>query len=198
MRRAAEDRSGLGLARFDSRTPVGAVIAFAGDLTVAQVERRIIVEGWVPCDGRQLPVHRFHELYAVIGRLYTASGIDKKQFCVPDYRGQFFRTVATTTGQDPGLNERTPPPGGQSGGTVGSTQVQMVQTHQHHYQALEDVVAGESGSGAGVPSPTPSTTTDLLDPSGAALNGEETRPKNIYVHHLIKALPVTRGIGVVW
>ena len=198
MIRPDEDRSGLGLARFDSRTPIGAVTAFAGDLTVAQVERRVIVQGWIPCDGRQIPILRFRHLYAVIGRLYTASGVAPRQFCVPDYRGQFFRTVATSADQDPGLSARTPPPGGGPPGIVGSTQIQMIQMHQHHYQELKGVEVGDTGTAGGVPPDTPAVTTDLLDPSGGALNGQETRPKNIYVHHLIRALPVTRGIGVVW
>lgn len=198
MRVAEEDRSGLGVGNHHVDLPLGAVITFAGDLGVAAVERRLISQGWLPCDGRLVSIASFRGLYQLLGRLYTPAGTAKDSFCLPDYRGQFLRGVTTDAKLDPGLKYRTPPPGGTAKASVGSTQPGMVQTHQHHYQALKGVEVGDAGSAGGVPPQTAVATTDLLDGDGAALTGEETRPRNIYVNFLIKAAHSTRGIGVVW
>jgi microcystin-dependent protein len=194
-----DDRSGLGVGRYRSEPPVGTVIVFAGDLTVVATERRLVSQGWIPCDGRPIAIHGHHDLYRAIGRLYSPSATAKDAFCVPDYRGQFLRGVAQTAAQDPGIGSRTAPAGGSDPKSVGSAQAGMVEKHQHHYQALEGVQVGNTGSGGGTPPLTPQATSDLLDAGGTqTLSGEETRPKNVYVNYLIKAANVTRGIGVIW
>ena len=65
-------------------TPVGAVIAFAGDAAGAQLE----AGGWMLCDGRALAAALYPELFAVLGYLYGGAGA---QFCLPDCRGSFLR-----------------------------------------------------------------------------------------------------------
>lgn len=65
-------------------TPVGAVVAFAGDVAGGQIE----ASGWMPCDGRMLDAASYPELFVVLGYLY--GGADA-QFCVPDYRGSLLR-----------------------------------------------------------------------------------------------------------
>jgi hypothetical protein len=197
VRRVGPTRSGVGLERHQAGLPVGAVTLFAGDLTKGQLEARLVNQGWLPCDGRQVLISAYPVLNHVLSGLYRSARTPDGSFCVPDYRGQFLRGVATEDSQDPGLKERTPPVGG-SYGTVGSTQEPMVQMHQHYYQALADAIAGEAGSGAGAPSPTTPTTTGLLDIHLKNLSGDETRPTNIYVHYLIKAADWTRGLGVPW
>lgn len=193
-----DDRSGLGLGAERVHPPIGAVVMFAGDLTVGDLENRLVRQGWLPCDGRTVPINAYRALHRVIGQLYTPSGTDKASFCVPNYSGQFVRGVATLKADDPGLDSRTPPPGGKEKTTVGSTQADMVQKHQHYYQALKGVAPSDAGVDGAIPPPNPTATTDLLDDSGGTLTGEETRPKNIYVHFLIKAAHATRGVGVVW
>lgn len=198
MREREDDRSGLGLGAEHVHLPIGAVVMFAGDLTAGNLEQRLIRQGWLPCDGRTVTIKAYRALHQAIGQLYTPSSTDKGSFCVPNYSGQFVRGVATQKTDDPGLDNRTPPPGGGDKTTVGSTQLDMVQTHQHHYQALKGAAPSDAGTDGAIPPPNPTTTTDLLDAGGNALSGEETRPKNIYVHFLIKAAHATRGVGVIW
>lgn len=40
-------------------------------------------DGWVPCDGRSLPVLQYQPLYALIGNTY---GGNQQNFNVPDLR----------------------------------------------------------------------------------------------------------------
>lgn len=61
-------------------TPVGAVVAFAGDSAGAHIE----ASGWMPCDGRTLAAASYPELFVVLGYLHGGSD---EQFCLPDYRG---------------------------------------------------------------------------------------------------------------
>lgn len=193
-----KDRSGLGVETRRVDTPIGAIVIFAGDLSNPGLQMRILRQGWLPCDGRSVKIARYRDLHLAIGGLYTASGTGEGLFQVPDYGGQFLRGVAKDTRQDPGQGVRQPPPGGQSKASVGSTQADMVQTHEHHYQALTGVEVGDAGSGGGVPPAIATATTDLLDGDGVnTLTGEETRPRNIYVHFLIKAAWKTRSVGVV-
>lgn len=190
--------SGLGVSRYRPDVPVGSVIAFAGDLTIAKVAGLVVDQGWLPCDGRAVSQKTYGELYAVIGGLYTKPGGAKDQFCIPDYRGQFLRGLAAGAGQDPGFSSRIAPPGGSAAQSVGSSQGWMVQTHEHNFQALSGVEVGDAGSGGGVPPATKTSTTDLLASDGSALSGEETRPQNIYVNYLIKAGRAQRRLGVRW
>jgi len=68
--------------------PVGAVVAFAGDLSPADgsngiPHNPIEAWGWMVCDGRSLKAYDYPALYAVLGHRYGGEG---DQFCIPDYR----------------------------------------------------------------------------------------------------------------
>jgi len=193
------DRSGLVLDRQGVDTPVGSVIMFAGDLSNAVTLAAVINRGWLPCAGQAVAQANYPDLFHAIGPLYTPQGAAQGQFCVPDYRGQFLRGLATDSSQDPGFAYRTAPPGGSNAQSVGSSQAPMVQLHQHDYQALEAVEVAQSGpSGAAQPAAA-TPTTNLLNSGGTgSLTGEETRPQNIYVNFLIKATKTTFAIGVSW
>ncbi|MCY1649146.1 phage tail protein [Caulobacter sp. SL161] len=191
--------SGLGFSRHPVELPVGAVIAFAGDLSATQAIGAIIAEGWLPCDGRLVQQAEYRALFRVLGLVYTPTGDPAGSFRVPDYRGQFFRGIASDAAQDPGLASRIAPPGGASATMVGSTQPPMVQGHAHEYGALNGVETGDTGSGGGVPPTAQPKTTGLYSADGSSsLSGEETRPQNIYVNYLVKAsrARVRLGVGV--
>src|SRR5262249_31623844 len=136
------------------------------------------------------------ELFNVIGYLYGGSG---GVFNLPDYRGRFFRGTASTTEQDPGLEDRKPPQGGNKS-TVGSTQDYMVQLHEHQYNFFEGAAVAQEGSQAYLPAASAEDTTLLFDRDGRDITKEatETRPKNIYVYFIIKFTsgPVRIGEGV--
>ena len=106
------------------KTPVGTIVAFAGDDVPA---------GYVRCDGtvysRTDP--RMIELFA---RIATRWGfVDATNFRVPDLRGVFLRGVDSGRGQDPDANSRTAAyPNGSTGGVVGSYQDSDNRSHQHN------------------------------------------------------------------
>ncbi len=176
--------------------PVGAVVAYAGPVDDA-AEKRLLGEGWVPCDGRALSAGCFGELYRVLGTRY-GSGHGDGTFRVPDYRGLFLRgrqQAGDTPQRDPGRAERTPPAGGNSADAVGSQQDCGLQDHVHRYQE-----AGRGGTGsvfdpvAEVPRPgfTESPSKPDGTPDSPHLRADETRPVNVYVVFLIKA---TQRVG---
>ncbi|MFM8337390.1 MAG: phage tail protein, partial [Opitutaceae bacterium] len=209
------------------KTPVGTIVAFAGDDTPP---------GYVWCNGASLSRTdaRYIELFA---KLSTANGqtvsprwgyIDATTFRVPDLRGVFLRGVDSGRGQDPDVNSRTAAyTNGSTGGVVGSYQDSENRSHQHNVSLSGstgdagnhnhgvNANPGERGlirrskSGEGI-------TTDGADSGGSgnepdvvnaptaipfdgthnhsvslsgvsgATGGNESRPKNVYVHYFIK------------
>jgi microcystin-dependent protein len=96
--------------------PVGSVLVFAGNETTLQK-----LEGWFPCDGRELDNVTHRELFAAIG--YANGGDGSTKFRVPDYRGYFLRGVSQGSGRDPDAATRTAPASlGNSGDNPGSIQ----------------------------------------------------------------------------
>jgi microcystin-dependent protein len=104
--------------------PIGTVTAFAGPIDK-------LPNGWLPCDGRQLHINEYKDLFAAIGWSW---GGDEKQgvFNIPDLRGRFLRGVDEGTGRDPDADSRTHQISGVViGGVVGSVQEDMLQSHKH-------------------------------------------------------------------
>ncbi|NVB41004.1 tail fiber protein [Pseudenhygromyxa sp. WMMC2535] len=152
--------------------------------------------GWMLCDGRELSTQQYPELFAVLGHIYGGSG---GSFCIPDYRGSFWRGVDAGASVDPDIGERTAAPGGTQEG-VGSQQPCALQTHEHTYitapttasPAGDDTVAAVSGSNAWTGTPT----SDQKSPPGVVLvSDHETRPSNIYVNYIIKFTMGLRSVG---
>jgi hypothetical protein len=172
--------------RIKEACPVGTVAAFAGEQ---------MPEGWLPCDGRMLKRNAYTEsLYAAIGTLYgegidAATGKRMGDFNLPDYRGYFLR----------GLDDNTNPPrdpsresrkhlitGAVIGAKVGSAQEDTFKDHQHSHRWFKYESTGE---GPHIPAGDPLS----WDPGAERLTstaeqggGPETRPKNVYVHWIIK------------
>jgi len=147
-------------------------------------------QGWMVCDGRQLDISQFSSLYNAIGTIYNQKGDPSDKFRIPDYRGYFFRGTDLQGINDPDTSERLAPD--QSAGKdVGSIQKDAFQVHQHNYSKPDN---------AGTPPPTLSAVeasedfkdTPSGDPTGTNVktSANETRPLNVYVHYLIKSLPI--------
>lgn len=174
------------VARIKEACPVGTVTAFAGEQ---------IPEGWLPCDGRMLKRNADTEaLYAAIGTLY-GEGVDAAtskrvgDFNLPDYRGYFLRGLDGNTNppRDPSRESRKHLiTGAVIGAKVGSIQEDAFRDHQHSHRWFQYESTGD-------PPHIPRGDPMSWDPGGQASTGQadqgggpETRPKNAYVHWIIK------------
>lgn len=185
--------------------PVGAVVAFAGQLGTPVPDTAspkdvipppagsppgatvpIEAWGWMACDGRTLEAAAYPELFAALGYLYGGSG---RSFSLPDYRGYFLRGVDWGAGKDPDAAARTPPPGG-SAADIGSTQPAALLSHKHDYPQSAPAGVAQSGEDSGVPGTASQLTGVPVADDGSALTTQvsqkETRPLNIYVAYIIK------------
>lgn len=150
--------------------PSGAIVAWPSD---------VVPDGWLECNGLEIPTTNYPALFAVIGRQYGGAG---DTFKIPDYRGLFLRGLDHGANLDPNATTRTARPDGEAGNVVGSTQGDDFKSHNHTADVwiASDVNGEKSGFGAGV---IRVTDTDMeTKPTG----GAETRPKNINVMWIIK------------
>ena len=90
--------------------------------------------GWLPCDGRLLPIVQYQVLYAVIGVMYGGDG--QSNFALPDLRGR----VGVGVGSGPSL---TPRAIGQKGGAEGASQVPP---HSHGATGMTTLSGSVTGS----------------------------------------------------
>lgn len=169
--------------------PPGTITAFAGPA-------ENVPEGWLVCDGQVYAQTTYPELFEAIGIAWGGSG---DVFNVPDFRGHFLRGVDDGAGNDADAATRTNLSGDNTiGDAVGSYQTDAFQGHWH----LLGDDTGEvgftrgfvTGAGSGVPapaSPNNGALTRALEAVSDGVNGDprlasETRPKNAYVHYIIK------------
>jgi Phage Tail Collar Domain len=200
--------------------PAGCVIAFAGEVSaigappapyVLDLERW----GWMVCDGRQLPISQYPELFAVLGFRYVHEGeptdlptdptaAAAAKFRVPDYRGTFLRGAngygGGSGGVDPDPDRRTSPSGAASA-EVGSIQQHALQNHEHFYPQVSSATGGSGPAVAGMPTPGNQGGETVGDPqpqdnaSELFLSKHETRPKNVYVYYLVRTTNGLAGLG---
>jgi microcystin-dependent protein len=165
---------------FDS--PVGEIIAFAGINGT-----RVDTAGYIPCDGRELSVLEYLDLFQAIGTIYGASGTN---FRVPDYRGMFLRGA------------------GGDAAPLGQRQSDVIRFHRHytfsstghngrhnsdHITAYPNNVPANSAFDARdyvdyamLKAPDNSDASCGVTSKNIA-GGDETRPVNYAVNHYIKA-----------
>lgn len=189
-----------GMVRFNSGpwTPVGAVMAYAGPLDVQtsppEKDRDLEAGGWMLCDGRELEVLKYPELFNVIGSRYGGIPVkdNPRTFNIPDYRGMFLRGVDHGSGNDPDVTDRQPPANGGKE-EVGSTQEDALESHRHCYQKVETPAAPAQAGKPAIPGmqDTTPTTGPTVDEEGACsklekVSKNETRPVNTYVNFIIK------------
>ena len=157
---------------FDRVTrPIGSILAFAGSASE-------VPENWKLCDGSELTRKDFPELFRVIGTHYGGTG--ELTFKIPDCRGYFLRGV------DPGgkvdAEKRI----------IGSIQADCLQQHRHEgkwHQAGQDDHGSRFSNSEYPVNPDEGGHTTYH--TGNVINarvGNETRPKNIAVHWIIKCI----------
>lgn len=189
------DISRLAQAIAEALTPSGAITAFGGTNVPA---------GWLLCDGSALDAQnpQYANLFKSIGQAWgngSASpvgalfpaipgGDNQTDFNLPDLRGRFLRGVTGATSRDPESDARVADQaGGNAGNTVGSVQLDQFGSHTHLYndyrphgtQGVEVDAYDKGGEDDSI---------YRLDDSrrSQSAGGAETRPKNAYVHYLIK------------
>lgn len=97
-------------------------------------------EGWLLCDGREVPIADYQVLFTLIGTTYGGDGTST--FAVPDLRGR----VPINDGQAPGLSPYTL---GQRGGAEAVTLTTAeYPSHSHVAQASNAAGAQPSSEGA--------------------------------------------------
>lgn len=151
--------------------PPGSILPFGG---------ANVPIGFLLCDGTAVSRSAYSKLFTAIGTAW-GEGDGFSSFNLPDLRGMFLRGVDGSRGIDMDKDTRTRPnSGGNSGNNVGSTQPDEFKGHSHTYRRTYRIDPGNSGSGG-----TPLFTTDREELTGQT-GGSETRPKNVYVNHIIK------------
>ncbi|RMF17031.1 MAG: tail fiber protein [Candidatus Dadabacteria bacterium] len=186
--------------------PTGTMMIWPGD-------SHAIPDGWLPANGACMEISRNPDLYATIGSTgawdqasaQPCSGLGTTRFALPDMRGQFLRgadqvywindpsgsgKVDVTTlglsygvGRDPDEATRV---GGYGAEKVGSRQGDELRSHTHSW-SWRDANGGNGDSSDGW-----DTGTDLQGTrwkTTTAYGGNETRPRNVYVHFIIKCGP---------
>lgn len=150
-------------------------------------------QGWMLCDGRELGVEAYPELYAVLGEAWGGAP-GGGRFRIPDLRGRFLRGVNyTVPGEagDPEAALRTASaPGGNAGNEVGSVQEDAVGDHLHPLAGAADATGPGAGGewirfhGLKVPDDAAPVVTNHA--AVASPGGPETRPRNAYVNWIIR------------
>ena len=175
-----EDRLSAAEGKLAQLDLVGSVAAFAGPTDA-------IPNGWLLCDGRVLPREgAYKRLFDVIKTAHGA-GTNSSTFNLPDYRGMFLRGVNLDSNDafaDPNAKARTNAvaSGTATGNQVGSVQTDELKKHSHTFRA-ENVSKHNNGpyvarDDDGNDTSTTQTTSEV--------GGDESRPKNICVHYIIK------------
>ena len=161
--------------------PIGTIIAWAGP-------QPTVPPGWLLCNGDQVSRLTFPDLCNVIQDYWGAiTGNPQIFHRLPDLRGVFLRGVTMERSDqfsDPDVSQRTHQKPGVSN-DVGSFQKDSIIRHTHDLAGFaanrQDWKAGGNPEGNFVVVHATQTTT----PVGST----ETRPRNAYVHYIIRALP---------
>ena len=177
-------------------TPTGSIQPLAGGTAP---------DGFLVCDGSIVNIADYPKLYAVIGTSWghgneISPGVsDGLTFHLPDLRGMFLRGKDDATGRDPDVGSRTAAnAGGNVGDNVGSVQDDVNKNHHHDaglwFENNNDhpvygkitVTGGNRSTNAGLYGGNRGmrvrTSDDLSAPS------TESRPKNVNVNYIIKAV----------
>lgn len=162
------------------QTPSGTIVAFGG---------KDLPAGWLRCDGGRLKITDHPRLFSAIGTSWgDPDGPENVEFNLPDLAGMFLRGVTTDKKRDPDSSKRTSSQdGGNTGAAVGSYQPDAFAAHNH----MQRVLARPGASG-----PKQVRISYVVDAPGIPYDqdtaythdsgGSETRPKNVFVHYIIK------------
>lgn len=164
--------------------PAGVMLEFGGAVAPA---------GYLLCDGTIVSRTIYAELFAAIGTAW-GNGDGSTTFHLPDRRGYFARGVDGAAGVDPDAASRTAlNAGGNTGNAVGSVQDSEFFLHNHGGGAHGHTVFAADGTGGNNTRVARGSNTATGDQGVGATGGfitpqggNETRPKNVYVTHIIK------------
>ncbi len=160
----------------------GAVAASAASRTDGPLRALLEPLGWMPCDGREMRISRYPDLFAALGCLYGGQ-YERGIFNLPDLRGMFVRGVDDGAGADPDRDQRRCPDGNPDYSGVGSLQRDALQAHQHDYsEPTGNTVSGDAAQAWNLPAKPQKTT----DPVTGRVSAHETRPRNMAVHYIIR------------
>jgi microcystin-dependent protein len=168
-----------------------------GEIIPFPIER--VPDGFLECYGQAVSRSAYPDLFSVIGVRYgLGDGITT--FHVPDLRGQFIRGWDHSAGVDPDAMNRDNRGDGTAGDFVGTKQSDSYKAHQHMlqdnlgfpYLALNDANLGSQRGSDAVGSHGPheqgaDSGVDHTTFSG----GLETRPKNMNMMYIIRAVPTS-------
>lgn len=165
-----------------------------------------IPAGWLECNGQEVPINSFRELYRVLffngigtPTIWGTSVNPDTHFRLPDLRGVFLRGVDDGRGIDSDVGLRTSPVVDYQG--VGSYQADEFKSHDHSvndpghsHTRTGWFNAGRGGNERQVASkdsisadgPSYGTDTNQTGITTQLRGGAETRPKNVAVRWIIK------------
>lgn len=141
--------------------PSGTIFTFA---------RSTAPSGYLICNGSNLEISIYPDLYDAIGFIYNSSP-PAGSFTIPDLRGYFVRGFDSTGAIDPGR-------------VFGSSQIDQFASHTHPFQATNRQTIGDTDNVAGGNLPVTDYATNNYTTSSTG--GNETRPKNIAMLICIK------------
>jgi hypothetical protein len=192
-----------------TEVPVGTVLAFAGNILTSPPSSSpasyLDQMGWTICDGRQLEISKYPELFAALCFLYAKKGDKSGTFRLPDYRGQFLRGAwdsdndiddkSTSDRKKAALEDRVNAQGSKNK-DIGSIQDFAVQKHEHIYKAVPVTETPNKGPLVAA-KPMPPGSNKVLTEGGPTSNKDsppgdvkvsqfETRPYNVLVNYIIK------------
>jgi len=157
----------------NASVPSGAVLPFAYNVTSGTVPT-----GWLLCDGSTYQVSAYPTLGALLGNTYGGS---TGTFAVPNLSGLFIRGSGTQTLTVEGASVTY------ASGSIGSTQGDKFQGHEHSYGGTTTSNTFAGGSGAGLTGSAKTTTSEITDgTNGTPRYGTETRPVNLAMVYCIK------------
>ena len=174
--------------------PTGAIMAWPTES---------IPSGFLKCQGQAISRSTYSSLFTALGVTYGA-GDGSSTFNLPDYRGEFLRGRAEGSTNDPDRASRTDRGDGNGGDNVGSKQDYAVVEHSHGnnsgggqnhgYNSNSNNTGTFSKSGHGYSSNqahsygivhSQSYGSNYANVNGHVTNNE-VRPRNVYVHWIIK------------